>query len=136
MAEAVTAEQLATRPARWSRPGAADADGAGETRRACIAEALWELQRIFDEPGCFGDCSAGDAAATLASELVGAWRDEEVVARLAKFSAAERAGAIREAARHLGYVRRKLADRWAIVPVPSQPLLPEMADEYPAWRTR
>lgn len=126
MAERAMKGQVAAtpnRPGSTEEPSGANGARSGPAiRRACIAEALWELQRVFDEPGCFGDCSAVDAAETLASELVGPWRDDEVLGRLRKFTAAEAAGAVRDAARHLGYVRRKLAARFGVTATPSHPL--------------
>ena len=88
-----------------------------------VGEGLWELQAVLDEPGCFGDMSLGDAAASLASQFVGPQRDEEVTRRLAAVVEAEAGGNLRLAARHLGHVRRKLAER-GIVPVRSAPLDP------------
>jgi hypothetical protein len=79
--------------------------------------------------------SLADAAASLASELVGAHRDEEVARRLAALVEAEAAGNLRSAARHLAHVRRKLA-ALGVVPVRSTPLDPSARDEYRAWRAR
>ena len=88
-----------------------------------VGEGLWELQAVLDEPGALGDTSVADAAASLSSEFTGARRDEEVTRRLAAVVEAEAAGNLRLAARHLGHVRRKLAER-GIVPVRSAPLDP------------
>ena len=92
------------------------------TRADQIAEGLWELDQVFSDPGCFDTFTAQEAAQTLASEMVGAWRDEEILNRLEKFSEAEGAGRIKEAARHLSFVRRKLKERWGIVGLRSVPL--------------
>jgi len=105
-----------------------------DPRHRAIGEALWELQAVFDDPGCFGDMTAHEASDALGSEVVGRWRDAEVIHRLAAFDSAERSGDIRAAARHLAFVRRKLAARFDISPVPSSPLDRDAASEYPAWR--
>ena len=130
--------QVATRRDRPRSPRRPGGDQSPDPRgRAAFAlgagESLWELQAVLDEPGCLGDTSVEEAATSLGSELVGAYRDEEVTRRLAALVAAEAAGDLRTAARHLGHVRRKLA-ALGVVPVPSTPLDPSACDEYPAWR--
>jgi hypothetical protein len=91
-------------------------------RRSQIGEALWDLEQVFSSPGCFGGCTEDEAAESLASEFIGAWRDDEIMNRLDKFRAAVDAHQIKEAARHLGFVRRKLKTRWQITALRSVPL--------------
>lgn len=92
-------------------------------RREQVAEALGDLEHVFLEPGCFGDCSVADAAESLASEFVGAYRDDEVVRRLGELATAESSGDMRRAGRHLRAVRRKLAERWGVTAAESEPLI-------------
>lgn len=83
-------------------------------RRSQIGEALWDLEQVFSNPGCFGGCTEDEAAESLSSEFVGAWRDDEILSRLDKFRASVADGKIKDAARHLSFVRRKLKTRWQI----------------------
>ena len=52
-----------------------------------------------------------DYAISLASEFVGEYHDDLILARLARLAEAEDAGTLREARRHLTFVRRKVATR-------------------------
>jgi hypothetical protein len=87
---------------------------ATDLRLEQIAEGLAHLEAVFAEPGSLGDCSIADAAVSLASEFVGAYRDDEVTSRLAKLIDAETAGRPRDALRHLRFVRRKIDARWSV----------------------
>jgi hypothetical protein len=90
-----------------------------------IAEAMEDLESVFADPHCFhspggfGDerdydpRPVQDYAVSLASEFVGAYRDEEIVNRLTKLENAEDAGKPKDARRHLTFVRRKVAARMA-----------------------
>ena len=119
--------------ARQSPPGAPQTPRSTHTRREQTCEILWELEQVFLEPGCFGSFSVDEAAETLEAEFTaGPWRDEEIVSRLEKLREAEAAGRVKDAARHLHFVRRKMR-RLGLVPVRSEPLGPG-ANEYPAWR--
>jgi len=95
------------------------------SRAEQIGDALGDVEAVLLEPGCFGDCSVGDAAVSLASEFVGAYRDDEIVRRLEELVEAERVGNLRVAGRHLQAVRRKLKIRWGIVPLVSEPVIPD-----------
>ena len=82
-----------------------------------IEEALADLEAAFADPQCFRSPGSSDPrpvqdyALSLASEFVGAYRDDEVRSRLAKLIEAEDAGSPKDALRNLNYVRRKLAIR-------------------------
>jgi len=85
---------------------------ATDLRLEQIAEGLAQLEAVFAEPGSLGDCSVADAAESLASEFVGAYRDDEITGRLAKLIEAETAGQPRVARRHLLRVRSAIARKW------------------------
>ena len=82
-----------------------------------IEEALADLEAAFADPNCFAspgvpdDRPVQDYAASLASEFVGAYRDDEITGRLAKLITAEDSGSPKTSLRHLNYVRRKVATR-------------------------
>ena len=90
-----------------------------------VAEALADLEEVFFNPGCFGDCTLSDVCESLASEFVGAWRDDEIVRRLSLM--ADSSDRPKQARHHLTFVRRKIRSRWAIVPTPSVPVIPDAA---------
>jgi len=75
------------------------------TRIAQITEALADLEAVFADPSCFHSPGSVDPrpvqdyAASLASEFVGAHRDDEVTGRLAKLVDAEDAGSPKDARR-------------------------------------
>jgi len=91
-------------------------------RREQIGESLWDLEQVFSEPGCFDGMTEDEAAESLASEFVGEWRDDEILGRLDKFRESVADGKIKDAARHLSFVRRKLKTRWQITALRSVPL--------------
>jgi hypothetical protein len=80
-----------------------------------IEEAMADLEAVFADPECFHSPGSRDPrpvqdyATSLASEFVGAYRDDEVTGRLAKLVDAEDAGSPKDARRHLIFVRRKVA---------------------------
>ncbi len=92
------------------------------SRLAQIEEAAADLEAVFADPQCFHSPGSVDPrpvqdyAVSLASEFVGAYRDEEITGRLAKLVEAEDAGSPKDARRHLLFVRRKVNMRlreWA-----------------------
>jgi hypothetical protein len=104
-------------------------------RREQVGEAWWELEQVFSDPGCFGTLTAQEGAETMASEFCGRFHDDEVIRRLERFLDLLDAGNVRDAAHQLRFVRRKL-QRLGYTPIPSEPIDPAAADEYPAWRAR
>lgn len=82
-----------------------------------IGEAMADLELVFADPDCFHSPGSRDPrpvqdyAVSLASEFVGAYRDDEITGRLAKLVDAEDAGQPKDARRHLTFVRRKVAAR-------------------------
>ena len=95
----------------------------------CIAEDWDDLMKVFYDPGCFGDCSMADAAATLASEFIDDHRWQEG-RRLATAAArAEEVGDLRLAGTYLETLRKKLLAKWGIVPIPSVPILDDDEDK-------
>jgi hypothetical protein len=92
-------------------------DASARVRRAGqISEAFTFLEAVFYAPDCFGDCSLGDAAESLASEFRfnDEWHDEPIIHRLDKFVAAAEAGRLKQAGQHLNAVRTRLAERWGL----------------------
>lgn len=100
------------------------------------AEQFWEVEELLLQPGSFGDCTLEDAVTSLASEFTHRYEDEEIVGRLFKLVAAESAGDLKAARRHLRFALRKAKAKFEIVPVPSEPLVESEWDEYVAWRSR
>jgi hypothetical protein len=86
-------------------------------RLAQIEEAMADLEAVFADPECFHSPGSMDPrpvqdyAVSLASEFVGAYRDDLIPARLARLVEAEDAGQPKVARRHLTFVRRKVATR-------------------------
>jgi hypothetical protein len=96
-----------------------------DLRRRQIGEALGDVEQVFFEPGCFGDCSLADAAASLTSEFDrGRLAEEQVPSRLALMVEADSAGNAKAARRHLTFVRRKL-ESYGIVVLKPEPLVPD-----------
>jgi len=82
-------------------------------RRQQVTEAFADLEAVFAEPGCFGDCSVVDCAVSLSSEFdFPPTRDPAMVNRLAKLAAAETAGDAKAARRHLLSVRGRMVSRF------------------------
>jgi len=88
-----------------------------------------DLEAAFADPQCFcpprsiDPRPVQDYAASLASEFVGAYRDDEITGRLAKLVDAEDAGSPKDARRHLLFVRRKVQARlreWAEIATKAQ----------------
>lgn len=82
-----------------------------------IEEALADLETVFADPTCFhsegtwDDRPVQDYALSLASEFVGAYRDDEITSRLGKLIEAEDEGRAKNAFHHLGFLRRKVDSR-------------------------
>ena len=82
-----------------------------------IEEAMAALEAVFADPECFHSLGrrdpwpVSDYAISLASEFVGEYHDDLVLARLARLAEAEDGGTPKEARRHLTFVRRKVATR-------------------------
>jgi hypothetical protein len=100
-----------------------------------VGEAWSDLEMVFSDPGCFGSFTAQEGAQTMAAEFCGRFHDDEVIRRLERFRDLLDAGNVRDAAHQLRFVRRKL-QRLGYTPIPSEPIDPAAADEYPAWRAR
>ena len=89
------------------------------SRLAQIEEALADLESVFADPECFHSPGSLDArpvqdyAASLTSEFVQEYRDDEITGRLSKLAEAEDAGSPKDARRHLTFVRRKVGRRVA-----------------------
>lgn len=99
-----------------------------------IAEAMADLEDVFLDPQCFHSPGTRDPrpvqdyAESLASEFVGAYRDEHVIYRLGQLIEAEDAGRPKDARRHLIFVRRRVAARLSEWSAAANPQVAETSD--------